>query len=286
MVLISDNILTIKNLLKKKFPDSSYRTILSWIKNKRVSIDGVIVKKSNQLVKKSQEIKLISKEKILPHKIKLIYEDAFILVIDKPTNLLSVPKEEPNSINVLKILRKEYDTQDIFAVHRIDRETSGLLVFAKSFTILEKLKLLFKNHDIERKYLAVVEGYFPEDSGTFVNFLYEKKDLKVAISDENYGEKAITHFTTLYRNKNYSFLSLSLETGKKHQIRVQLKEKGFPVLGDTKYGNKKNPFNRMALHAYLLKFIHPATGKKMNFVSSLPDKFSALGADKIKHLLL
>ena len=226
MIFLVDKTLTLLEFLKTKFPDSSNRTISNWIKNGRVIIDSTVITKSSYILKKDQKIILKSNEKKLPLKIDIVYEDNYFIIVDKPPNILSVPKDTPNSTNVLKILRKNYNTLNIFAVHRIDKKTSGLLVYAKSKESLSLFKDIFKKHDIIRKYLAVVNGSFKEESGTIENYLIEKQDLKVYITSKEFGVKAITHFKTLYRNKNFSFLSLTLETGKKHQIRVQLKNIG------------------------------------------------------------
>jgi 23S rRNA pseudouridine1911/1915/1917 synthase len=285
MNFLVDKNISLQEFLKKKFPDCSNRTIASWIKNERILIDGKPTKKNSHYLTKDQNLTFLSKEKILHSNIKLIYEDSFFLIVEKPTNILSVPLDTPNSINVLKILRSTYNTKNIFAVHRIDKETSGLLVYTKSFIALEKLKEIFKRHDIKRKYFAIVEGFFPENEGKWESYLKEDQDLKVRSAPKEEGLLAITHFKTLYQNKNYSFLSLTLETGKKHQIRVQLAERGFPVVGDKRYGSDVNPIKRMALHAYLLEFSHPFTKKKMSFFSPLPKDFFSLGADKIKDLL-
>jgi RluA family pseudouridine synthase len=271
--------------LKITFPDSSKRTLLIWIKNGRVLVDNKEIKNKDFIVKKDQIISLKSKAKEIPANIKIIYEDPYFLIIDKPHNLLSVPKDTPGSISALKILRKYFNSTDIFAVHRIDRATSGLLVFAKSTTSLDKLKELFKKHDITRKYLAVVKGDFKEDEGSITNYLIENENLKVSITSEEKGKIAITDFKTIYRNKTFSFLALSLQTGRKHQIRVQLANLGFPVFGDKKYGIDNMFAKRMYLHAFLLDFIHPFTDKKMHFASRIPEEFSAIGADKIRNIL-
>lgn len=285
MNFLIENPLKLQDFLKQKFPDSSNRTIVNWIKNGRISLDNRVVKKPGQMLLKGQNLSLGSKEKCLPQKLKVIYEDPYLIIVDKPTNLLSVPKETPNSVNALKILRQTYNTQNIFAVHRIDKDASGLLVFAKSLDCLEELKQIFIKHDLKRKYLAIVEGLFLEDKGKWESFLVERKDLKVYITNEKEGLKAVTYFKTLHRDCKYSFLSLTLETGKKHQIRVQLKEKGFPIVGDKKYGSKNDPIGRLALHAYFLEFKHPFLRKIVSFSSPLPEEFFNLGADKIVNLL-
>ena len=269
---------TLLETLEKKFSNSSKRTILNWIKNGRITIDNKIIKIPTKLAHKGQKISFMRRKKLLPLNIELLYEDDHLLIIDKPSGVLSVPKDTPNSENALKILRKYYNSKNIFAIHRIDKETSGLLIFAKSILAMDKLKKKFKDHDITRKYLAAVEKDFPDDKGKLISYLLEKPDLKVYPTTKNKGKIAITHFKTLHRNKKYCFLSLSLKTGRKHQIRAQLKEKGFPIIGDRKYGDKKSPIKRICLHAYLLEFNHPITNKKMSFCSkNIPEEFTSIG---------
>ncbi len=267
--------------LANLFKDSSKRTLLNWIKNGRILVDGKPIKKPQHPLKKGDLVVIRHKEKSLPFGIKLIYEDDFILVIDKPENLLSVPKDTPNSTNALKILRKSLEKNNIYAVHRIDKGTSGVLLFAKSMHSCEKFKEIFKNHSITRKYLAIVEGRFMEEKGIWKSYLLENENLKVYSTTEDKGKLAITYFETLHRTKNFTFLSLSLKTGKKHQIRVQCQNASFPVAGDKKYGAKTNPIKRICLHAYLLEFHHPYLLKDFSFFSPIPESFNALGADKI-----
>lgn len=268
------------------FKDSSKRTLSNWIKNGRILVNAKPIKKPSHPLKKGDEVSIRHKEKLLPYNIKLLYEDDFILIVDKPQNLLSVPKDTPNSINALKVLRRHFKTQNIFAVHRIDRGTSGIILFAKSFNSTLKFKEIFKRHSITRKYFAIVEGRFVEESGTWRSYLKENEsNLKVYTTTEENGELAITHFETLHRTKNFTLLSLSLETGKKHQIRVQCQEAGFPIVGDKKYGATQNPIKRICLHAYCLEFTHPFLNKNFKFTSPLPEEFSSLGADKILNFL-
>lgn len=274
-------------LLIDGFTTSSKRTLKIWITNGRILVNNQVVKKPHFMVKKGQEILLKdkNKEKPLPAKIKLLYEDPHFLIIEKPSGLLSVPKDTPNSVNVLKILRVHYNTKNIFAVHRIDKGASGLLLFAKSFDVLNTFKEIFKKHDITRKYLAIVEGDFLEEEGTWKTYLYEDKNLNVHITSQDKGVLAITNFKKILYHNNYSFILLTLETGKKHQIRVQLKEKGFPIIGDKKYGKAHSLINRLCLHAFLLEFIHPFTKEKISFSSEIPKEFTVFGADKVKKLL-
>lgn len=262
--------------LIEKFPDSSKRTLNIWIKNGRILLDDKTI--TNPLFMMTNEkITLKKKDKLIKENIKIIYEDTHILIIEKPDNLLSVPKDTPNSVNVLKILRVHFQTKHIFAVHRIDLESSGLLLFAKSNEALLLFKEIFKKHEITRKYIAVIEGHLNPKSGTLKSYLKENEDLSVSSAKD--GKLAITHFETLYETKKYSFLSLSLQTGRKHQIRVQLKDLGYPIFGDKKYGKKEG--NRMFLHAYLLEFFHPFLKRKCTFYSHLPIDFQNLAGKNI-----
>lgn len=266
----------------EQFPDSSRRTVANWIKNGRILVNQLIV--TNPLFQVTNEaIELRRKDKIIDEKIKIIYEDKYIVIIDKPDNLLSVPAET-TAVNALKILRKHFQSNEIFAVHRIDLETSGLLLFAKTKKSMDLFKEIFKKHDITRKYLGVVEGHLNTKRGTLQSYLKENEDLSVSITDKYQGKLAITEYNTLFetvnKNKKLSFLSLSLKTGKKHQIRVQLKDLGHPILGDKKYG-KKEPSCRMFLHAYLLSFVHPFFKKKCTFISQPPIEFQKIANKNI-----
>ena len=165
----------------------------------------------------------------------------------------------------------------IFIVHRLDRETSGLMLFAKNEEMQELLQESWKETVEERSYLAVIDGKLDPAEGSYRSYLFESKVFKVhSTNDPEKGREAITHYSTLKSNDNYSLLKVNLETGRKNQIRVHLQELKHPVVGDKKYGSNSNPIGRLGLHAWVLAFKHPITGKKVRFETSVPGSFLKL----------
>lgn len=268
---------------KKMFPDSSRRTLQTWLKNGRFQIDGKAIHRGDLLLREKQLLtaRTTFKAPKIPG-LKILYEDRSLIVIDKPVGLLSVPLDEGKAKkDALTLLRKYCGTDQIFAVHRIDRETSGILLFARGKESEEKFDRLFERHDILREYYAIVEGRIKENQGTWKCNLLELPSLHVIDSLD--GKEAVTHFFVIRRSAKYSYLKLRLETGRKHQIRVQSQMAGHPVVGDQRYGAVENPLKRLCLHACTLGFKHPFTQKELTFTSPLPRIFQALGANSSAH---
>lgn len=262
------------DLLTKLYPDSSKSTLRSWIGEGRVFIDGKQVKSAKFLIKKGQELTLGQKIRKIENQIPVLYSDNEIIVIDKPVGLLSVSTAFEKEETAHAILKRKYYPRPVYVVHRLDQETSGAMVFALSERSLNALKILFEKHDLERRYIAIVEGKLSQDKGTWQTYLYEDPNYFVrVVSNPSQGELAITHFEVKASNKLYSWLELTLETGKKNQIRVHCQHAGNPVVGDRKYGAESNPMRRLGLHAYCLAFSHPITKKKMRFLSPIPEIF-------------
>lgn len=260
------------------FPDSSRRTLQQWLRAGRFFIDGrPVLQEKTPLV--PGQVFSAAPSVHLPRskRLDILYEDRHCVVMNKPSGLLSVPLDEggKRGKHALGLLREHYQTDQIFAVHRIDRETSGVLLFARGKWAEEQFDRLFERHDIERVYLAIVEGRIRSDSGTWRAFLEEREDFSVAPSPT--GKEAITHFRVLRRSAKYSFLELTLETGRKHQIRVHCREAGHPVIGDKRYGAILDPIGRLGLHATRLSFLHPFTGKRLSFSAPAPRPFAKLG---------
>ncbi len=266
--------------LRKIYPDSSRRTLQTWLKNGRIRLDGKIINREDTQLTEGQVLQ--SKDTFKAPKVpglKILYEDRHIIVIDKPVGLLSVPLDEGRTKrHALGLLREHSGTDQVFAVHRIDRETSGILLFARGKDSEERFDVLFEQHDILREYYAIVEGQVKQNQGTWMSQLLELPSLHVIDSPE--GKDAITHYTVIRRSKKYTYLKLQLETGRKHQIRVQCQMAGHPVVGDERYGSVENPLKRLCLHACTLGFKHPFTGKDVKFSSPLPGVFQALGGSK------
>jgi 23S rRNA pseudouridine1911/1915/1917 synthase len=269
-------------VLKEMYPNSSANTLRKMLKNKRVSVNKETVVQANYQVNKKMQIRVGTAPRAISHGIHVVYEDKNIIVINKPGGLLSVPLDTGSEANALEAIRDYYPSSRIFPVHRIDKDTSGILIFARGKTSTKLLNEMFKKHNLRRVYIAVVLGNLSSDKGTWKSKLIEGKDYLVhstRIPDQ--GQLAITHFSVMKRSKKYSFLKLILQTGKKHQIRVHCREAGHPIVGDKKYGSREgSPVSRMCLHSHHIEFINPFTKKKMSFSAPAPSQFAKLAPQK------
>lgn len=257
--------------LKPHAAGASKTTLKSLLVDARVQVDGVLMTDPRKLVSENAKIIILPKMKAAGPNIKIFYEDSNLCVVYKPENLLTVDQDIKSSPSLHGYLKNHYK-QKITPVHRLDRGTSGVLVFARSEKAKEKLKELFFKHDITREYIGIVHGVIALDKGKWVDYLEEDPIGKVYITrSEDEGKKAITHFEVLDRNETHTLVRFKLETGRKHQIRVQSSTRGFPLVGDDTYGGPKH--RRILLHAQKLEFEHPITGKMMHFVSETPESF-------------
>jgi 23S rRNA pseudouridine1911/1915/1917 synthase len=212
--------------------------------------------------------------------VKIVYEDKWLIVIEKNVGILSMAAGH-SSLNVKSVLddyfKKSHQKCTAHVVHRLDRDTSGLMVYAKD---METEQILEHNwHDIvyDRRYVAVVSGEMEKDEGTIENWLKDNKAYITYSSPvDNGGKLAITHYHVLDRTTDHSLVEFKLETGRKNQIRVHAADMGHPVCGDTKYGNGDDPLHRLCLHAWLLCFTHPVTGEPMEFDTIVPTSFRML----------
>ena len=217
----------------------------------------------------------------LIEKIRIVFDDDSVIVVDKPAGLLTMATEREKVNTVYAALRAELNgrrpMERLFIVHRLDREASGLLVFAKTIEAKEYLQNQFKDHSAGRQYIAVVEGRVTPDKFTIRSYLAENSALRVySTPRSSVGKLAVTHVNVLKRNPKTSVLEVKLETGRKHQIRVHLAERGHPIVGDKTYGSRLNPFQRIALHGAHLEFRHPRTAALMSFDSRPPEAFFRL----------
>lgn len=212
----------------------------------------------------------------------IVYEDNYIIVINKRQGLLSVAtekqKERQTAYSILTEYVKRTDRgRRIFIVHRLDKDTSGLLVFAKDEKTKFELQDNWQRIVTDRRYVAVTCGTPERPEGKITSWM---KDNKMFVSyssiKDNGGDMAITHYRTLRTGANYSLMEMTLETGRKNQIRVHLQDMGTPIAGDSKYGNGDNPISRLALHAFRLHFFHPVTGELMKFETPVPQSFKKL----------
>jgi RluA family pseudouridine synthase len=210
--------------------------------------------------------------------LKIQYEDEHLLLICKSAGLLSVATPHERDRTAFAGLRRYLAQRDpkrkLYIVHRLDKYVSGLLVFAKSEEVKEKLKARFQRHDIERKYWAIVEGRVAKDKGTIRSRLVENGLFRMHSTDDpDAGKLAVTHYRVLRRFPKYTSLEITLETGRKNQIRAHLSEMGHPIAGDRAYGSKTNPLGRMGLHAYCLGFTHPMRGTPLRITTDPPPEF-------------
>jgi 23S rRNA pseudouridine1911/1915/1917 synthase len=213
---------------------------------------------------------------VTPKKMNLLYEDEHLLVIEKSAGLLSVATAKENEETAFSILKryvkKSHHRAELYIVHRLDRDTSGIMMFAKTKEIQQKLQDNWENAVTKRIYYAVVEGHVNNAEGEIVSCLKENKALMMYSSNTpGDGQKAVTRYRVLKSNARYSLLEVSLQTGRKNQIRVHLQDIGHSIAGDKKYGAATDPLGRLGLHAGILEFFHPATGKCMYFETPIPD---------------
>lgn len=214
-------------------------------------------------------------------RLKIVYEDDDIIVVEKGYGLLSMGNDKKPDNTAYSILRDYVKWTNplnkIFIVHRLDRDTSGLMMFAKSMEAKEKMQHNWNNMVLNRVYVAVVEGEPAEKEGTVKSYLVENSRYEVYSTDDpKKGQLAVTRYRTIQTNGKYSLLELELDTGRKNQIRVHMHDLGHPISGDTKYGAEKSPLHRLALHAKTLRFIHPITRQIMDFSSRVPGGFMSI----------
>lgn len=277
MKYITPKNLSLLEALTHVSPQSSKTTLRSWIKDERVQVDGIIVKLATLTVLEGQCVQVNQRKKFIAGGIRILYEDSDLVVIHKPTGLLSVSSNFEKGETAHALLREYYKPRRLQIVHRLDQDTSGVMLFALSPVAYEKLKKMFETHEIERSYTAIVEGKVASSEGTWQSYLYEDEQYVVhSTENEEEGRLATTHFETKASNKRYSWLVLNLETGRKNQIRVHCQDAGHPVVGDKKYGSHSNPIKRLCLHAHLLTFKHPVSHKLMRFESPVPEDFFKL----------
>ena len=208
----------------------------------------------------------------------ILHEDDDIIVIDKGPGLLSIATDNEKSVTayhqLMEHVQKHHPDNRIFIVHRLDRDTSGVMMFAKSKEVQQQLQNHWKDAVLERAYVALVEGEVKKKSGTITSWLKESKTHIVYSSDKpDDGQKAVTHYKVLQSSRKYTLVEVKLETGRKNQIRVHMKDIGHPVVGDKKYGSNSRVIGRLGLHARLLSFKHPKTLEVLRFATKIPDVF-------------
>ncbi len=270
----------LQDSLKHKSRDN----IKSLLRNKQVLVNGVVLSQFNHPLNQGDTVLIrwdTTADGNICRNLQIVYEDEYIIVIEKHAGLLSMSAGSESYNTAFSILssyvKKQRLSNKIFIVHRLDRDTSGLMIFARSEKIQSVLQKDWKNNVRERKYSVLVEGEVEEKEGILKSYIYESKALMMhSTENPEKGDIAITHFRTIKTNTNYSLLEVNLETGRKNQIRLHMKDMGHSVVGDKKYGATGNPIGRLGLHASVLEFIHPVTKEVMRFESKVPAKFRRL----------
>lgn len=264
--------------LYENIEGKSKNNIKSLLKNGQVFVNSKKQTKFNFMIKENDTVKVQFRKLNVGFPYPILYEDESLIAIEKPAGLLTVGTDDEKEKTAYKIVRNFLNEkgQKLFVVHRLDRDTSGILLFAKN----EKMKIMLQKHwndiTLKRGYMAIVEGVMKPEFGTIRSFLKEENNKMVHSTKGIDGKLAITRYQTIDKSEEYSLLEVFLETGRKNQIRVHMSEAGHPVIGDTKYHASKNPIHRLGLHSHILVFIHPFTKKVVHLESPIPKNFQKL----------
>lgn len=268
--------------LMRKMNGKSRSSIKSLLSHRQVSVNGKVISQFNAELKPKDIVEINSSRgniELKHPKLRVIYEDADVIVVEKKEGLLSVTtgkEKETTAFEILKnYVKKSSEQNRIYVVHRLDRETSGILVFAKSREAQLTLQENWHKIVTQRIYVALVEGRVEKEKDRIVSWLSEnEKSLKIkSVDKDNGGQKAITNYKKIKENNQFTLLEIELETGRKNQIRVHLESIGHPIVGDKKYGTSHPAFGRIALHARVLEFRHPITHEIKHFETPIPKEF-------------
>lgn len=275
---------TLLPFLLEQVRGKSRNAVKSLLTNRQVLVEGKVSTRHDVSLTPGTRVTLLPPDDCAPADLPfpICYEDDWLLAIEKPAGLLSVASDREKERTAWRMVSGAYRLKDpggrLFVVHRLDQDTSGLLLFAKSMEIKETLQKNWDSLVKERGYLAVVEGRPPEEEGVVRSWLKETKTHLVYSVDApcKDGKEAITEYKLVKTNGTYSLLELYLQTGRKNQIRVHMKDLSCPVVGDKRYGGSKSPIGRLCLHAHRLVFTHPVTGQLVTLKSRKPRDFNRL----------
>lgn len=286
LIFRADNESQLQQFLAEKFAGKSRSALKSMLAHRRVSVNGKITTAYDYRLRAGDEVSInrgrVAAELRHPM-LRIVFEDQWIIVIDKRNGLLSMGTDRQRDKTAYSILSQHVKLEDpsnrIFIVHRLDRETSGLMIFAKSEEVKRRLQENWQRTVIDRKYVAVVDGVMPSEEGEIDAPLAENRNRKMFVSrtpDEDNAVDAVTHYRVLRSHEGRSLVELSLDTGRKNQIRAHLEYVGCPVAGDKKYSSRSTDAGRVCLHAYKLALYHPITNEKLFFSTSIPKLFDNL----------
>lgn len=273
ITLIAKEDTPLLKFVRESLPDVPYGTLKAYLKHRQIAVDRVITTKFDFPVKAGQSVSISkagTKERAT--ELEILYEDDALIAVNKPAGLLSVASDTEKERTAYRALKPGREGE-LFVVHRLDRDTSGVLLFAKSREIRDALQKDWEQN-VRREYLAVCEGIFENKQGRCDTYLHENSIHKVYSGDSLNGKRAITDYTVQRENESYSFLKIIINTGRKNQIRVHMSELGHPVVGDKKYGASGNPLGRLGLHASRLEIVHPTSGKPVKFFAKPPRRFT------------
>ena len=279
---VSDNYELLQFLLEQ-MPDSSKSKVKELLSHS-VCVNGRHVTQYNYPLQPGMVVtieKVGYKERLKPRDLDIVYEDEHVFVINKHEGLLSYSKK-PNDTTVITVLNRylslTHQHYTAHIVHRLDRDTSGLMVVAKSKQVSQRFEADWKGFVNDRAYVAVAWGKMEPKEGTIKSWLTDGEYCVLSSPTDNGGKLAVTHYKVVRTSRRYSLLELRLDTGRRNQIRVHLREEKHPVVHDPMYGYKDDvsPINRLALHAFRLGFTHPITGKKLKFETPYPSAFEKL----------
>ena len=272
---------TLLPFLLEHVKGKSRNNVKSLLSRRLVAVDGVPVSQFDTPLTPGQQVTILPvsapRADALPFP--LLYEDEHLIVVNKPAKLLSVATEREKTRTAYHMVTdyvKSRKVDDrIFVLHRLDRDTSGVLMFARDAETKELFQSKWNEIVTRRGYLAVVEGVPKPDRDTIRSYLVET-DTHLSFSGKPgpNAKEAVTSYQVVKAGNGYALLDISIETGRKNQIRVHMKEKGHPVAGDRQYGARTNPIGRLCLHANELSFIHPATGEPVTFKAKMPRDFN------------
>jgi len=267
---------SLRDRLRVLYAGTSGRRLKQWLVGGRIRVNGVVVRRGDVAVAAGDRVELARPVVAFPSPLRLVHDDADLVVIDKPAGLLTIATETERARTAYRYLRDWVEAQGqgrIFVVHRLDRETSGLLVFARTPAAKRALQAQFQARTAERVYVARVEGVFREPVGELRSRIVEDRTLRVrSVRGGSPGAEGITRVRVLERYRAATLLEVTLVTGRRGQIRAQLAARGHPIVGDRAYGSRHDPLRRLCLHAVRLGFVHPR-GRRVVFESPPPAGF-------------
>lgn len=279
---------TLLAFVQESMPQRKRTVLKQMLQHNQIAVNGMPVKQFDAPVSEGDkvEVNLTREFRIFSNRrVKLVFEDEDMLVIEKGYGLLSMGNDTVTDGTAYSIMRDYLKWKDprnkLFIVHRLDRDTSGLMMMAKNVAAKDTLQHSWNNMVLNRKYVTVVEGYVEQDSGIIQSYLAENSEYEVySTKNPEEGKLAVTRYKVLKRGNGHTLLEVELDTGRKNQIRVHMKDLGHPISGDRRYGAKKSIIHRLALHAQTLRFVHPVTRKDMNFSTPIPGSFYKLVGGK------